>query len=91
MLTSSSTEYFTARRTTTFDGSWRRTAESSAIYLVEARNERWDARVLDNWPSEADDPPPDIPTSENTSEVDALKECIGNVRCLMMTPTFQRE
>lgn len=44
----------------------------------EARNEAGVRELLDNWPSEADDPPPDIPTPENTSELDALKECIGH-------------
>lgn len=44
----------------------------------ESRNEAGVRKLLDNWPAEADDPPPDIPTPENTSELDALKEGIGN-------------
>lgn len=47
-------------------------------YLPEAqRNEAGIRWLLDNWPSEADDPPPHIPSPENTSELDALKDCIG--------------
>ncbi|MDE2309982.1 MAG: hypothetical protein KGL01_04035 [Betaproteobacteria bacterium] len=47
-------------------------------YLPEAQRNKEGIRwLLDNWPSEADDPPPHIPTPENTSELDALKECIG--------------
>ncbi len=43
----------------------------------ESRNEAGVLELLDNWPSEIDDPPPDIPSPENTSEIEALKECIG--------------
>lgn len=43
----------------------------------EQRNEAGIRWLLDNWPSEADDLSPRIPTPENTSELDALKECIG--------------
>lgn len=42
----------------------------------EERNEAGIRRLLDNWPSEADEPPPHIPTPENTSEVTALKVSI---------------
>jgi len=45
---------------------------------LEARNETGIRNLLDNWPPEADDRPLDIPTSENTSEVDALKACIDD-------------
>lgn len=44
----------------------------------ESRDEAGVRELLDNWPSEADDPPPDIPTPENTSELAALNECIGH-------------
>ncbi len=48
-------------------------------YLPEdERNEAGVRRLLENWPSEADDPSPHYPTSDNTSEIDALKECIGS-------------
>jgi len=43
----------------------------------ESRNDAGVRELLDNWPSEIDDPPPEIPSPENTSEIDALKECIG--------------
>lgn len=70
-------EYFTGEK----DNYIRRVLETGGWELgylpYEARNEAGVRALLDDWPSEADDPPPDIPTSENTSEVDALKECIG--------------
>jgi hypothetical protein len=44
----------------------------------EDRNEEGIRNLLDYWPSWADDPAPDFPTSENTSEVDALRECISS-------------
>lgn len=43
----------------------------------EDRHEGGIRYLLDNWPHEADDRP-DFPTSENTLEVDALRECIGS-------------
>ncbi len=44
----------------------------------DSRNEAGVRALLDNWPSEADDTPPDIPTPENTTALEALKEAIGN-------------
>ena len=71
-------EYFTGEK----DNYVRRVLETGGWELgylpYEARNEAGVRELLDNWLSEAADPAPDIPTSENTSEVDALKECIGN-------------
>ncbi len=70
-------EYFSGKK----DDYVRRVLETGGRELGylpdEARNEAGVRELLDNWPPEADDPPPDIPTSENTSEVDALKNCIG--------------
>jgi len=43
----------------------------------EERNEAGVRQLLENWPSEADDPAPYYPTPDNTSEIDALRECIG--------------
>lgn len=71
-------EYFASEK----DNYVRRVLETGGWELgylpCEFRNEAGVRELLDNWPSEADHPPPYIPTSENTSEVDALKECIGN-------------
>lgn len=50
-------------------------------YLAyEDRTEAGVRELLDNWPSWIEDSPPDIPTSENTSELEALVECIGNYK-----------
>lgn len=47
-------------------------------YLQENdRNEAGVRRILEDWPSDADDSPPHFPTPENTSEVDVLRDCIG--------------
>jgi len=47
-------------------------------YLPEAeRNEAGVRQLFENWPSEADDPAPHYPTADNTSEIDALRECMG--------------
>lgn len=70
-------EYFSSEKANYI----RRTLERGGWELgylpYESRNEAGVRELLDNWPSEADNPPPDIPTPENTSELDALKECIG--------------
>ena len=44
----------------------------------EERDEIGVAELLDNWPSEADNRCPYISSSDNTSKLNALKECIGN-------------
>src|SRR5438105_8195456 len=50
---------------------------SELEYLPEdERNEAGIRRLLDNWPSGAEDPAPIIPNAENTSEAAALKQCI---------------
>lgn len=48
-------------------------------YLEEEhRNEAGIRYLLEHWPDEADDLCPDFPTSANTLEIDALRECIGS-------------
>lgn len=42
----------------------------------EQRNEIDIRLVLEDWPSDADDPPPEFPTEDNTCKIDALKRCI---------------
>ncbi|KIF81278.1 hypothetical protein TSA66_11305 [Noviherbaspirillum autotrophicum] len=47
-------------------------------YLPEEYwNEAGVRELIENWPAEADDPPPFIPGPENTSDVVALTEIIG--------------
>ena len=43
----------------------------------ESRNEAGVREFLDNWPVAADENRPDVPTSDNTTELEALKEGIG--------------
>ncbi len=44
----------------------------------DERNEAGVRKLLENWPSDAEDSPPEFPSSDNTSDVEALKRCVDD-------------